>query len=87
MLRRIHRITPKTIYDCLIMLMLPLNFLLVKIRKRKVYPNSVLHIAFMVHVPYYTVQILRKYGMKADKGLKKQIQYLVEEITKSHRQT
>jgi len=66
MLRRIYRITPKTIYDCLIVLMLPLNFLLAKIRKKNVYPNSVLHIAFMVHVPYYTVQILRKHGMKVD---------------------
>ena len=66
MVRRTYRITPSTIYDCLIRLMLPLNFLLAKIRKKNVYPNSALHIAFMVHVPYYTVQILRKYGMKAD---------------------
>jgi hypothetical protein len=46
--------------------MLPLNFTLARTRKKNVYPNSVLHIGGMVHVPHYTVQILRKHGIKAD---------------------
>lgn len=34
-----------------------------KLRKRK---GTVLHISYMVHIPYYTVKILRENGIKAD---------------------
>ena len=43
-----------------------LNQLLVRIRKDIKYPNSVLHISYMVHIPYYMTRTLRKYGIKAD---------------------
>ena len=38
----------------------------VRTRRADVYPNSVLHISYMVHIPYYTTQILRRQGMRAD---------------------
>ena len=42
------------------------NFVL-SIRRRDVkYENSVLHISFMVHIPYYATRLLRRLGMKAD---------------------
>jgi len=44
----------------------PVNYLL-SIRRRHVkYENSVLHISFMVHIPYYATRLLRRLGMKAD---------------------
>lgn len=47
-------------------LLKPLNVLLSKILKTKIYPNSVLHISYMVHIPHLTVELLRKAGIKAD---------------------
>jgi hypothetical protein len=47
-------------------LLFPLNFLLSIFRKNAKYENSVLHISFMVHEPYYNVRLLREHGMKAD---------------------
>jgi glycosyltransferase involved in cell wall biosynthesis len=44
----------------------PINLVLVALLRRRVWPNSVLHISYMVHVPYYTVQHLRRQGMRAD---------------------
>lgn len=44
----------------------PINFLLTKIKRNDVLPNSVLHISYLVHIPFYTVQQLRKQGVKAD---------------------
>lgn len=38
-------------------------FFLFRFRKKK---GSVLHISYMVHIPYYTVKILRENGVKAD---------------------
>ncbi|MFO0722386.1 MAG: hypothetical protein U1E65_01305 [Myxococcota bacterium] len=38
----------------------------IRTRRQDVYPNSVLHISYMVHIPYYTTQILRRQGMRAD---------------------
>ncbi len=40
--------------------------MLIALKKKDCYPNSVLHISYMVHIPYLTVQILRAHGMKAD---------------------
>ena len=54
------------IYKATLGILFPLNYIFSKYFKYKAYKNSVLHIAFMVHIPYYTVQILRKYGMKTD---------------------
>jgi glycosyltransferase involved in cell wall biosynthesis len=66
MLKRIFWMASGGIYYAFIIGMFPLNFLLSKVRERKVYPNSVLHISYMVHIPYYTVRILREAGLKAD---------------------
>jgi hypothetical protein len=44
----------------------PINLVLVLLLRRRVWPNSVLHISYMVHIPYYTVQHLRRQGMRAD---------------------
>lgn len=51
---------------CLLAALAPTNFVL-SIRCRDVkYENSVLHISFMVHIPYYATRLLRRLGMKAD---------------------
>ncbi len=44
----------------------PLNFFLALTRKNIKYSNSVLHISYMIHIPYYTTRLLRRHGMKAD---------------------
>jgi len=43
-----------------------LNHFLASFLKPKKYKNSVLHISYMVHIPYYTVKVLRNLGYKAD---------------------
>ena len=47
-------------------LVFPLNVFLSITRRKVKYPNSVLHISYMVHIPYYTTRLLRRYGLKAD---------------------
>lgn len=42
------------------------NRVLVHTRRRAVYPGSVLHISYMVHIPHYTTRALRKQGVRAD---------------------
>jgi hypothetical protein len=44
----------------------PINLVLAALLRRRVWPNSVLHISYMVHIPYYTVQHLRRQEMRAD---------------------
>lgn len=44
----------------------PINLVLAALLRRRVWPNSVLHISYMVHIPYYTVQHLRRQEMQAD---------------------
>jgi len=45
----------------------PLNALLSVLLRNVKYPDSVLHISYMVHIPYYTTRLLRRYGgLKAD---------------------
>jgi hypothetical protein len=41
------------------------NVALIAVLRRRVWPNSVLHISYMVHIPYYAVQHLRGQGMTA----------------------
>ena len=43
-----------------------MNLVLAHTRKAVIYPKSVLHISNMLRVPYETVHILRRQGMKAD---------------------
>jgi hypothetical protein len=42
-----------------------LNSLLILLRRRRVLPNSVLHVSYMVHIPHHTVLQLRRQGMTA----------------------
>lgn len=46
--------------------LLSINYFLSFWYKNIKYDNSVLHISYMVHIPYYTTRTLRKYGLKAD---------------------
>jgi glycosyltransferase involved in cell wall biosynthesis len=53
-----YRLTESALY--------PLNQLLAKIMRDQCCPNSVLHISYMVHIPYYTVKTLRRFGLRTD---------------------
>ncbi|MCP5049787.1 MAG: glycosyltransferase [bacterium] len=53
-------------YWLVIAMLYPVNRLLALTRKNKVHENSVLHISYMVHIAFFTVQILREHGIKAD---------------------
>ena len=44
----------------------PLNWVLERWFAPRPYPNSVLHISYMVHIPYHMVRHLRRAGMRAD---------------------
>jgi hypothetical protein len=50
----------------LIALLRPVNAVLCRVLQGRAMPHSVLHISYMVHVPYYTVLLLRRHGMRAD---------------------
>lgn len=42
------------------------NAILVPILRRRVLRNSVLHVSYMVHIPYHTTRLLRRHGVRAD---------------------
>jgi hypothetical protein len=46
--------------------LIPVNHVLALLLRRRVKPNSVLHISYMVHIPYETVGHLRRQGLTAD---------------------
>ena len=46
--------------------LMPVNHLLARVLAQRFVAESVLHISGLVHVPYYTVAILRQHGMRAD---------------------
>ncbi len=55
------------LFDFITSFYLPiLNLILVRIMKRSMIPNSVLHISHKVHIPYYMTRILRRHGVRAD---------------------
>jgi hypothetical protein len=54
------------IYELTVAFLFPINFFLSRVRRDIVYKNSVLHVSYMVHIPYYMVKILRKFGVDAD---------------------
>lgn len=55
------------IFSVLVVFFKPLiNLVLVMLRKNIKHPNSVLHISYMVHIPYYMTRTLRRRGVKAD---------------------
>ncbi len=43
-----------------------LNLWLARVRRNVKYPNSVLHISYMVHIPFYMTRTLRRQGVRAD---------------------
>jgi hypothetical protein len=53
-------------YQLSVMLLLPVNHLLARWLTPRVAAGSVLHVSALVHVPYYTVRILREHGVTAD---------------------
>lgn len=48
------------------MTLMPVNAVLATLFRARVKPNSVLHISYMVHIPYETIGHLRRQGMTAD---------------------
>jgi hypothetical protein len=54
------------LYDAALALATPLNFVLAFLLQRLKHKNSVLHVSYMVHIPYYATRLLRRLGMKAD---------------------
>lgn len=42
------------------------NQLRLRTRRDRVIPGSVLHISYLVHIPYYTTRVLRRQGVRAD---------------------
>lgn len=54
------------VYNIFVKLLTPINNLLALKLKNVKHNNSVLHISYMIHIPYYTVKILRRLGVKAD---------------------
>jgi hypothetical protein len=56
---------PET-YETAIRLLTPLNHFLAILLRHVKHRNSVLHISYMVHIPYDTTRLLRRFGMRAD---------------------
>src|SRR5450631_3863352 len=52
--------------NCVQKALVPVNMLLVRLLAARSTPASVLHISYMVHIPYETVRHLRRQGVKAD---------------------
>ena len=53
-------------YRASLLALTPINALLAAGLRSRVVPGSVLHVSALVHVPYYTVRILREHGVAAD---------------------
>jgi hypothetical protein len=54
------------VYHLMVMMLMPMNLMGIRYYKKKFFPNSILHISYMVHVPYFLTRTLRKHGIKAD---------------------
>ncbi|MEW5758333.1 MAG: hypothetical protein AB1755_02530 [Candidatus Omnitrophota bacterium] len=54
------------IYKLTLGIFYPINYILLVLLKNNTYSQSVLHISYMIHVPYYMVSALRRQGIKAD---------------------
>ena len=65
-LRRSLRPVLAAAHRAVLGLLRPVNLLLCRLRRHATYPDSVLHISYMVHIPWYTTRILRRHGWKAD---------------------
>ncbi len=53
-------------YDVCVLAIKPVNAMLAPLLRGRVVPRSVLHISYMVHVPWHSTRILREQGWKAD---------------------
>ena len=60
------RLTWIAAYRVTLALLWPVTVLLCALRRRAVHEDSVLHISYMVHIPYHTTRILRRHGVRAD---------------------
>ncbi len=62
----LRRVVEANIYRVLCGLAWLPNRLLARLRREVVFERSVLHISYLVHVPFYTTRILRRQGIRAD---------------------
>lgn len=53
-------------YNITLKLLYPINWILIIILKNRVNKGAVLHISSLVHIAYYTTEVLRDFGIKAD---------------------
>lgn len=53
-------------YRGCVALLAPLNTALALLLRSRRYPNSVLHVSYLIHIPYHTTRILRRHGWRAD---------------------
>jgi len=53
-------------YWALLWALYPFNLYLSRTQQEAKYPRSVLHISYLVHIPYHTTRLLRRFGIKAD---------------------
>jgi len=60
------RAAGKFSYWGLLWVLHPLNLYLARRKRGVKHPDSVLHISYMVHIPYYTTRLLRRFGIRAD---------------------
>src|ERR1051325_1768030 len=51
---------------CVLAVLAPVNLALALLLRRRVLPNPVLHISYMVHIAHHTVRHLRRQGVAAD---------------------
>jgi hypothetical protein len=63
--RTLSRVASLT-YRATLATLSPANLLLSSIRKRPTLDRSVLHVSYMVHVPYKVTRLLRQFGVRAD---------------------
>ena len=65
-LRRLLVAVESFTYRASLVALTPVNALLARVMATRAVPGSVLHVSALVHVPYYTVRILREHGVNAD---------------------
>ena len=64
--RRVRQWLGRAAYRAVVAGLTPVNFLLSIVRRRIVHERSVLHVSYMVHVPYNLTRTLREFGLRAD---------------------
>lgn len=64
--RRVWRALLATAENAVHVALVPANWIMAHLFAPAPHPNSVLHVSYMVHIPYHAVQHLRRVGMRAD---------------------